>query len=638
MMHAKKMMLITPETLEKLRAPQQVEHPMNILDTDMKDTLQRNDVNDQEKWVQFEQMMQKYLKAAQHMREPIQIPMVNISREIPLEQEILRSMGSNKTFIQKAERRCNNYKLYNLTQQYGVKKLKRLQMDVNKIQKPAKNSRISNVLQADGSNVRRLVQEIPNRGTTTKRRTDEDRVFDPLIWMQPPKRRRRERREGVAYTLRGRKRKPQEVSMAQLKRYKKENSFLSGLDVRSQRKRKAVVKDWWVDANLAVPPSFGTVEKLWIATGKKYNKLGIQEWLRSQDPNTLHKERRVNFSRSRYYVPSMNNLFQCGLCDMRNLSNENEVDPNTYANRKRKPADPVGYIDLEPELQEGTRGGFRVAWKLTRRDDSPIHSAAYELEDGHEIDGGTTSIASDACTIDEVSAPSNSTGQNIGLNLKSDGSNLEEEDVSIEAITTDAEYAESDSNVDSDDDSDSDALKSLAAKKEAACGRRGRIIVACFLTAMDGHGIFSLLTAQHQRLVADAAVPVPLSSRVRQAVFWDTSLHNSHGTQKHDMTHNYGDTIPSPNCRRLERRFLRRHLKQRFRPPWPFDIHVRRFLLIPNVHHLLIPAGVEDDVGLNKCTGVLQRADSSILSCCVTTEEFSLSSSFTSSLDLSTGS
>ncbi|KAF4529785.1 hypothetical protein B566_EDAN018053 [Ephemera danica] len=76
--------------------------------------------------------------------------------------------------------------------------------------------------------------------------------------------------------------------------------------------------------DLKHPASFGTVEKLWIATGKKYNKLGIQEWLRSQDPNTLHKERRVNFSRSRYYVPSMNNLFQCGLCDMRNLSNENE--------------------------------------------------------------------------------------------------------------------------------------------------------------------------------------------------------------------------------------------------------------------------------------------------------------------------
>jgi hypothetical protein len=68
---------------------------------------------------------------------------------------------------------------------------------------------------------------------------------------------------------------------------------------------------------------YGTVDKLYTATNGKYEKKDIEEWLRAQDPHTLHKSRRINFTRSRYFVPNMNNLFQADLCDMRSLAKHN---------------------------------------------------------------------------------------------------------------------------------------------------------------------------------------------------------------------------------------------------------------------------------------------------------------------------
>ncbi|KAF4519570.1 hypothetical protein B566_EDAN004777 [Ephemera danica] len=69
---------------------------------------------------------------------------------------------------------------------------------------------------------------------------------------------------------------------------------------------------------------FGTAKKLWIATGKKYDRGKILEWLRAQDAHTLHRPRRTRFQRSRYFVPDMNNLFQADLCDMRSLEKFNK--------------------------------------------------------------------------------------------------------------------------------------------------------------------------------------------------------------------------------------------------------------------------------------------------------------------------
>jgi transposase InsO family protein len=72
------------------------------------------------------------------------------------------------------------------------------------------------------------------------------------------------------------------------------------------------------------PASFGTVQKLRQALNNEYDGKDIAQWLRAQDAHTLHRQRRLRFSRSRYFVPSINNLFQTDLCDMRNLATYNK--------------------------------------------------------------------------------------------------------------------------------------------------------------------------------------------------------------------------------------------------------------------------------------------------------------------------
>ena len=71
------------------------------------------------------------------------------------------------------------------------------------------------------------------------------------------------------------------------------------------------------------PAGYGTVDKLWAATRRRYDKKDIDVWLQGQEAHTLHKPRRLKFKRSRYYVPNMNNLFQADLCDMRSLKRHN---------------------------------------------------------------------------------------------------------------------------------------------------------------------------------------------------------------------------------------------------------------------------------------------------------------------------
>ena len=76
--------------------------------------------------------------------------------------------------------------------------------------------------------------------------------------------------------------------------------------------------------DVAHPAGYGTVDKLWVATKRRYDKKDIDLWLQAQEAHTLHKPRRLKFQRSRYYVPNMNNLFQADLCDMRSLKRYND--------------------------------------------------------------------------------------------------------------------------------------------------------------------------------------------------------------------------------------------------------------------------------------------------------------------------
>jgi transposase InsO family protein len=73
----------------------------------------------------------------------------------------------------------------------------------------------------------------------------------------------------------------------------------------------------------AHPASFTTADALWKATQKTVPKAKVVQWLESQEPYTLHRPVRKHFSRNRYIVYNMDELWQADLNDMQSLQQEN---------------------------------------------------------------------------------------------------------------------------------------------------------------------------------------------------------------------------------------------------------------------------------------------------------------------------
>ncbi|EFA12590.1 Putative uncharacterized transposon-derived protein F54H12.3-like Protein [Tribolium castaneum] len=72
----------------------------------------------------------------------------------------------------------------------------------------------------------------------------------------------------------------------------------------------------------ADPISFSGINKLSKFTDLSKND--IQKWLESEDSYTLHKQVRHRFTRNRYHVTNIDDLFQADLTDMRNLAKHNQ--------------------------------------------------------------------------------------------------------------------------------------------------------------------------------------------------------------------------------------------------------------------------------------------------------------------------
>jgi hypothetical protein len=65
MMHARKMLVILPEAIEELKAKTQNDVGMNALDNEMHNILKRRNLDDQDNWTLFGQVLQKYMIGAQ---------------------------------------------------------------------------------------------------------------------------------------------------------------------------------------------------------------------------------------------------------------------------------------------------------------------------------------------------------------------------------------------------------------------------------------------------------------------------------------------------------------------------------------------------------------------------------------------
>jgi Integrase core domain/Chromo (CHRromatin Organisation MOdifier) domain len=72
------------------------------------------------------------------------------------------------------------------------------------------------------------------------------------------------------------------------------------------------------------PAGFASVRKLWEATGKAYTLTKIKNWLAAQNTYTLHKQKRLNFKRSVFFVSNIDDIWQADLNDMRSVKNDND--------------------------------------------------------------------------------------------------------------------------------------------------------------------------------------------------------------------------------------------------------------------------------------------------------------------------
>jgi hypothetical protein len=74
--------------------------------------------------------------------------------------------------------------------------------------------------------------------------------------------------------------------------------------------------------DITKPCGFSSVDKL--AKHVNLSRKDTKEWLSAQEPYTLHKPIKRKFTRSRYVVPSIRNLFEADLADMQSISKEND--------------------------------------------------------------------------------------------------------------------------------------------------------------------------------------------------------------------------------------------------------------------------------------------------------------------------
>jgi hypothetical protein len=106
----RKLMLISPETLEKLRTTVPSSNTLDSIDQQMSHILNQKNISDHDKWTMYEQVLQKYLHKVNRAREPIEIPIVtddrrpmsHVSTDLPLQNTTVSSVGGKSPLSGKA--------------------------------------------------------------------------------------------------------------------------------------------------------------------------------------------------------------------------------------------------------------------------------------------------------------------------------------------------------------------------------------------------------------------------------------------------------------------------------------------------------------------------------------------------------
>lgn len=88
MENAKKMIIISPDDLQRIQSQQNQVKPsgnrhdtVSELDREMLSLLNNKDLSDQDKWSQYQQVLQRYLHFASQKRKPVQIPVIDLETQ-----------------------------------------------------------------------------------------------------------------------------------------------------------------------------------------------------------------------------------------------------------------------------------------------------------------------------------------------------------------------------------------------------------------------------------------------------------------------------------------------------------------------------------------------------------------------------
>ena len=111
MNHARKMLLISAENLAKLQHQvndMTVPNAMNALDKEMWHIINQKGENDYDKWLEYDQVMRKYMSKYKKLKEPVHIPVDTESLQSALEKPdvastILQSFSSGHPYRKKAD-------------------------------------------------------------------------------------------------------------------------------------------------------------------------------------------------------------------------------------------------------------------------------------------------------------------------------------------------------------------------------------------------------------------------------------------------------------------------------------------------------------------------------------------------------
>lgn len=75
--------------------------------------------------------------------------------------------------------------------------------------------------------------------------------------------------------------------------------------------------------NIKKPSGFSSIDSLWKATGGKYTRSQVVNWLQKQETYTLHRPMRKKFKRNKYFVTNIDDVWQCDLNDLRSIKDHN---------------------------------------------------------------------------------------------------------------------------------------------------------------------------------------------------------------------------------------------------------------------------------------------------------------------------